>query len=247
MKRFVTILTLITLILGLFISLSSTSSANYSIILDEVIYTYDNLDELDVALQGWRDKNKAAKNMKEAALVLGYSADHDIIKTAEFEILRTNDKVTLYEQSKNIIIKKHMEKYPHAAYIWNFLKSKGYNDYVAAGILGNMMVEVGGGTLKLQPDAYGKGYYGICQWSKGYKEVWGKPLEYQCNFLEDTIRYELNTFGKAYQQGFNYDKFVQLQDERAAALAFAKCYERCSAKGYAKRQNCAEIAYDYFT
>ena len=142
---------------------------------------------------------------------------------------------------------KHFKQYPYAAKIWYYLKSKGYNDYVCAGIMGNIMVEVGGGTLKLKPNAYGKGYYGICQWGKHYPKVWGKSLDYQCDFLEDTIRYEFKVFGKLYKKGFNYEKFTNLTDERAAALAFAKCYERCSSKGYAKRQNCAEIAYDYFT
>ena len=142
---------------------------------------------------------------------------------------------------------KHLKEYPYAAKIWYFLKDKGYNDYVCAGILGNIMVEVGGGTLKLKPNAYGKGYYGICQWGRHYPKVWGTSLDYHCNFLESTIRSEFKTFGKLYQKGFNYDKFTALTNEREAALAFAKCYERCSAKGYVKRQNCAEIAYNYFT
>lgn len=142
---------------------------------------------------------------------------------------------------------EHFQQYPYAAKIWYYLKDQGYNDYVIAGILGNIMVEVGGGTLNLKPNAYGKGYYGICQWGKHYPRVWGTSLDYQLEFLESTIRSEFKTFGKLYQKGFNYDKFTALTNERQAALAFAKCYERCSAKGYVKRQNCAEIAYNYFT
>ena len=39
--------------------------------------------------------------------------------------------------------------YPTAEYVWAFLKKQGFSDTVAAGIMGNMMAEVGGQTLKL--------------------------------------------------------------------------------------------------
>jgi guanyl-specific ribonuclease Sa len=40
--------------------------------------------------------------------------------------------------------KKKKEKYPEARKIWNYLKKMGLNNYVAAGIMGNIMAEVGG-------------------------------------------------------------------------------------------------------
>ena len=48
------------------------------------------------------------------------------------------------------------------------------------------------------------------------------------------------------KNGFVYWHFTQLTNERDAALAFAKCYERCSSAGYTKRQNNATTAYKYF-
>lgn len=43
------------------------------------------------------------------------------------------------------------EKYPEATEVWMYLRyGLGYNEYVCAGILGNMMAEVGGGTLDLK-------------------------------------------------------------------------------------------------
>lgn len=43
------------------------------------------------------------------------------------------------------------KKYPEATEVWIYLRhSLGYNEYVCAGILGNMMAEVGGGTLNLK-------------------------------------------------------------------------------------------------
>ena len=47
-----------------------------------------------------------------------------------------------------LIMKQKYNEYPVATEIWMFLKNCGYNDYVAAGILGNMMAEVGGNTLR---------------------------------------------------------------------------------------------------
>ena len=72
------------------------------------------------------------------------------------------------------------------------------------------MCEVGGGTLYIQWWLYGSYYYGMCQWSKGYSEIWGADLKAQCDFLRNTIEYELNVFGFVYQSGFKYEDFCQL-------------------------------------
>lgn len=143
------------------------------------------------------------------------------------------------------------EEYPTAAYIWNTLKSWGWNDYVCAGIMGNLMRETGGDTLYIKPtlyDASGR-YYGICQWSAKYcPKVQGTNLDTQLNYLKNTVEKEFNTFGKKYSSGFTYWHFTQMTDEREAAVAFAACYERCSTGGnrYLKRQNNATTAYKYF-
>ena len=143
-------------------------------------------------------------------------------------------------------IKKQAE-YPVASEIWWTLKDYGYNDYVCAGILGNMTVEAGGHTLDIQPTISTKYYYGICQWSRKYcPEVWRASLQAQCEYLRDTIEQEFRVFGYLYKKKFTYQDFLNLTDERAAALAFAKCYERCSSGGYKRRQDCATKAYEYF-
>ena len=41
------------------------------------------------------------------------------------------------------------------------MKELGWNDYVCAGIVGNLMAEVGGQTLNIDPQL-GNSYYGIC-------------------------------------------------------------------------------------
>ena len=130
------------------------------------------------------------------------------------------------------------EKYPEARKVWNYLKKLGYSDYVAAGIMGNLMTETGGNTLNIKPKAYSsnKKYYGICQWSKKYyPKVYGKNLDYQLSFLKNTIKNEFNTYGYKYAKGFNYKSFLKLKDPKKAALAFAKVYERCGSGSYSKR------------
>lgn len=126
------------------------------------------------------------------------------------------------------------------------MKTQGWNNYVCAGIMGNIMTEVGGQSLNIRYNAYGNGYYGICQWNKAYRQVWGTDLKTQLNFLKNTIQYEMNTFGFNYYKGFNYNSFLNLQDAQQAALAFAKCYERCGSGSYGVRQNNAIKAYNYF-
>lgn len=130
------------------------------------------------------------------------------------------------------------EQYPAARYIWDYFHSIGYNDYVVAGLLGNMMSECAGCNLDLQPEIYGACYYGICQWSEGYAEVWGQDLAYQCEFLARTIQYEMDIYG------CGYEYFCSLQDEQQAALEFAAGYERCGGNHWQRAINASEaLAY----
>ena len=137
-------------------------------------------------------------------------------------------------------------EYPAATYVWNYMKAQGWNDYVCAGIMGNLMAEVGGQTLNLNYSASSSNYYGMCQWNRNYKQVWGADLPTQCNFLRDTIKYEIDTYGFKYQKGFNFNSFLNMTNARQAALAFAKSYERCGSGSYEIRQRNAEKAYEYF-
>ena len=137
-------------------------------------------------------------------------------------------------------------EYPAATQIWRFMKDQGWNDYVCAGIMGNLMAEVGGQTLDIRYTLSSSGYYGMCQWSRGYSQVWGAGLETQCEFLKDTIKYEFDTYGFKYQKGFNFNSFLNMTDAEQAALAFAKSYERCASASYGIRQSNALKAYNYF-
>lgn len=179
-----------------------------------------------------------------AGLLIGYALPHP---AAEPEV------VTVYKETVSVagivgepakvseFACKPEPEYPAADYVWQYLQGVGFSDAVCAGIMGNIMAEVGGGTLALRPGAYGEGhsYYGICQWNRwDFPEVQGQDLDYQLNYLAGNIRA---------QMGSTYEEFLQMDDPREAALCFAKNYERCYHGTYGVRQDNAERAYKFFT
>lgn len=157
--------------------------------------------------------------------------------------LKPTEKPTEEEKEEYV----SSEKYSTAATVWNYLRNLGYSKVICAGILGNMMAEVGGQTLALEPFMYDDGYYGLCQWSLYYNpNISGASLEGQLDFLANTIKSEMNNFGYKYYNGFGYNAFLRMTDIEDATLAFAMCYERCASWAYSVRVSNAYTAYDYF-
>ena len=211
--------------------------------------------QLQVLIEAERADQEAAHELAESARKLGWPEESEPIASAKNEWWNAQLAIEVYDARYQELYAESEEakwatkaaEYPAATQIWRYMKDLGWNDYVCAGIMGNLMAEVGGQTLDIQYWLKGNGYYGMCQWNKAYCEgVWGADLAGQCDFLRDTIKYEIDTFGYAYKKGFNLDSFLALSNERDAALAFAKCYERCGSGTYTIRQNNAEKAYDYF-
>lgn len=224
-------------------------------------YTKEELITLITETQSTKDH---CHNMALSAKELGWSDDDELIVELQDKWNTADEDQKKYQAKLNDIIAdeqaseeariaeenkkweiKAME-YPEATYIWRYMKAQGWNDYVCAGIMGNLMAEVGGQTLNIRYSLSSSGYYGMCQWSRGYKEVWGAGLESQCDFLKDTIKYEFDTYGFKYQKGFNFQAFLNMNNAEQAALAFAKSYERCASGSYKVRQNNAIKAYKYF-
>lgn len=232
-------------------------------------YTQQRMEELKVeeetnstSIHNLTLKQGALHNLANVLRETAPNRHEELLNTLGDEWLQAQDEKNILSERNEIITeeltnlqqqhdneKKWIEKeqeYPAATYIWKFLKEQGYNDYVCAGIMGNIMSEVGGHTLNLNWSASGNGYYGICQWNKAYSDIWGANLETQCNYLIKTIKYEFDTFGFNYYKGFNYNAFLSMTSCKDAAIAFAKCYERCSSVHYSKRQDNAVKAYNYF-
>lgn len=133
--------------------------------------------------------------------------------------------------------------YNQAAQVWNYLRDLGLNEYVCAGIMGNIMAEVGGQTLDISrwPQYSQKSYYGICQWAGSRKQ---RLLNDYGTTLEDQVRFLSVELFEVIPKG---NSFYNMQDEKEAALYFAKYYERCGSGSYAVRQNNATKALQYFT
>ena len=214
-----------------------------------------NMNELQSLIDAEKADQKAAHNLANLARQLNWGEKTDPIVSAKAEWWNSKLAIDIYQARYNELyqeleIDKWINKkteYPVATEIWLYMKDLGWNDYVCAGIMGNLMAEVGGQTLDIQYWLQGNGYYGMCQWNKAYRsKVWGADLAGQCDFLRDTIKYEIDTFGYAYQKGFNFNSFLNMSNERDVAKAFAKCYERCGSSTYAIRMNNAEKAYNYF-
>ena len=252
MKRFITTFLIFIMIFN-FTGCSAHAAENYTVELNGINYSYQEINEIESIIDEQYDIMNFAHKTANDARALGYSETSEIILIAKNEYIaaqllmedcvRTIDD--LENNFNNRIVEKEKE-YPAATYIWKYLKQQGYNDYVCAGIIGNLMTEVGGQTLKLNYESANNNYYGICQWNKAYKEVWGASLSEQCKFLNKTMKYEFDSFGYAYKNDFNFEEFKNLKNERKAAKAFAKCYERCGSASYEIRQNNAEKAYKYF-
>ena len=207
--------------------------------------------ELESLISSTNEKLQAANDMLESCKTLGYDDGNPVVVLANEEVANAKADMEYYQTIYDEVLielraAERMAEYPVATTIWNYLKNLGYNDYVAAGILGNMMAEVGGQTLDIQPTLSNGAYYGMCQWKMCYyPSASGLGTEGQLDLLANTIEQEFNEFGHA--SGYSYEEFLNIQDEQAAALAFAKTYERCGSGSHSVRQKNATKALEYFT
>lgn len=171
------------------------------------------------------------------------SITQEILTVAHIE---TTKETTIITTSN---IEEIEEDYYYARVIWNYLRYEmGLNKWCAAGIMGNIMTECGGQTLNIRPYiTNSSGHYGICQWNlKYFPEVRGKNIHGQLEFLNSTLRWILNDYGDRYYDGFNYEKFVVITNEREAAKAFAHAYEGCGSYCAPRRLDHATEALRYF-
>lgn len=198
-------------------------SNNISSLKDEISSLVNEINELE------------QKNAEQQETIDALLAEIDRVKEENSKLLK-NAACSVTTPDKEFL---------QARFIWNYLKQEMLlNDYVAAGIMGNLMVEVGGQTLDFSrhscKESQGGKYYGICQWAGSRKERllkdFGGSIEDQCRFLHVEL----------YEVIPATNDFYSMQDEKEAALYFAKKFERCSSRSYEKRQNCATKALEFF-
>lgn len=177
----------------------------------------------------------------------------------ENEVNYVSEIINQYEIELNDIVKKenHYNKcyaeYPEATAVWFYMKNNfGWSDIICAGIMGNIMAEIGGGTLnwsgKCLTDK--RSGYGMFQWvdnrRKEIKNLYGdKPtMEQQLEFMYDEL---YGTDGATCQVSEEQLELILNGNtpERVAHI-FAIYFERCASYSYGPRKGYARIAYNYF-
>ena len=145
-------------------------------------------------------------------------------------------------------------EYPEAQLIWNTMISWGWTPETCAGIIGNMMAEIGGGTLNLSNwNSNGGCGYGLIQWTGGRRSTlkgrYGSypTIEQQLIFMRDELFGTNNTRQQVNSSVLN--KIMNTngnESPESIAFCFASNYERCASRYRARRQGYARIAYEYF-
>ena len=210
-----------------------------------LLQTSIKVNRVEPIIENTKEEVIEEKEEEPTELIMIIEEPIEII--TEEQVVEEEEIVETVESLEQAIIE--YDGYEAAAQIWSYMKDLGWSDAVCAGIMGNIMVEVGGQTLDINYNIYDASgyYYGICQWNGGaYGAVHGADLKTQCDFLRDTIQKEMDTYGYAFQTGMDFEGFLQLTSPSDVALAFAMCYERCASSSYGIRQSSAEAAYSYF-
>jgi opacity protein-like surface antigen len=144
--------------------------------------------------------------------------------------------------------------YPEAQLIWDTMISWGWTPETCAGIIGNMMAEIGGGTLNLSDwNSNGGCGYGLIQWTGGRRSLlksrYGSypNIEQQLIFMRDELFGTNNTRQQVSSSVLNRIMNTNGNETpESIAFCFASNYERCASQYRARRQGYARIAYDYF-
>ncbi|MGD6896109.1 phage tail tape measure protein [Bacillus infantis] len=127
----------------------------------------------------------------------------------------------------------------NAAQIWNFFKSKGFSDTVAAGIMGNLRLESG-----LNPNSINKlnGATGIAQWLGDRKtglSSYAKSLGTSMYDLTTQLNYLWKELNGSEKKTFNYLQANQGASASTIAAAFDRLFERSEGIHIPQRQTYA--------
>lgn len=224
-----------------------------SITLEGNFLTYiktNNFIELCSLLKECEFRKINALKMEDAAKNCGYLDTHPVIQLAKKEWYMADQLAQKYIYDiEKIQYAQAWKEYPVATEVWLYLtNAMEYNNYVAAGIMGNIMAECGGLTLNLNWSAINKysGCYGLCQWHPRYHpDIQNGNLQNQLNYMSTSFPSQISKYAYTYKKDFTYEQFLKLEDVKEIAKAFCIIYER-PGKYDIRRGECAVKAYDYF-
>ena len=154
-------------------------------------------------------------------------------------------------KKENLQWSSKYNQYPTATIAWIYMTEElGWSDAVAAGIMGNMMAECGGQTLKLHWDSNGESGYGLIQWIGArrilIKEKYGEfpTVTEQIEFVKDEL---YGTNGVTQQVTDQQRELIlNANSPEQCAVEFAKWFERPLSTDYSVRKSNAAKAYAYF-
>lgn len=163
----------------------------------------------------------------------------------------SNEKTSKGSSTKTEKVGKNNEQQEgesNAMYAMRYLIGNGFTKEQAAGIVGNLMQESGGGTFDLGLNATDGTAQGIAQWQ-------GSRLENLRNFQrdrfnsEDTLDSQLAFLVYEMQDSEKgaYNQIKGTNNARDAAYATDKYYERSAGTERGKRMDYAQEAYNAFT
>ena len=235
---------------------TTTQTESEVIVLETVVVerveptTYEEVTSL---LEKATTRQEAAQSVYDGLVALGYAENHPAVVMAKSDIETAQADLVYYQEQYAIFEEAHKwevraAEYPVATQAWLYMRDiLGWNEYVCAGIMGNMMAECGGQTLNLKWSSYNSSkHYGLCQWSKVYfPQMQGASLEAQLEFLGKSVPETFDGWtGK--QFNYSYAEFIALTDYEVVARKFNDIYERPGSYNSQRGRN-AKVAYEYFT
>ena len=229
------------------------SAVEESIVKEEVIKEEPKVELLsieEIAKQVINGSWGSGEERKTKLIEAGYNYDEVQTKVVE---LMPKPQSTI-EPAAATSIKLPTGEYPEAQLIWDTMISWGWTAETCAGIIGNMMAEIGGGTLNLSNwNSNGGCGYGLIQWTGSRRSLlksrYGSypNIEQQLIFMRDELFGINNTCQQVSSSVL--DKIMNTngnETPESIAFCFASNYERCASRYRAKRQGYARIAYEYF-
>ena len=220
-------------------------------------FEYTNSTTSEECLTKIKDCNSYIFDLKEQVV------DANTEQQAYTEIARVLEIKSQYIVDYNNLLEYEAEEakwqekaaeYPEATYIWRYMKEEfGWSDEVCAGIMGNMMSECGGQTLKGLSNwaVDGSSGYGLIQWIGGRRRAIEKKygshptIEEQLLFMRDEMYGTNGVTNQLYKEGW-LEAIMNSDTPEKAAANFARYFERPASSNYTVRQNNARKAYNFF-
>ena len=212
--------------------------------------------EASEALAATLDRQDSIQMVYNNLITLGYPVDHPAVIMARIDMIRIENDISYYQEQVDLLEEDYKwelraQQYPVATEIWLYMKNEfNWPDNVCAGVMGNIMGEVSGGSLKIPTKCDSSGPYGMFQWlgsrKIAIKKLYGSQasIEQQLEFMYD----ELYGSDGVTKQVQNWQREAILDPTTKCeknAMAFCKYFERPGGTGLVRRKY-ARIAYDYF-